>query len=611
MSDNQVPLEILIQIRDEIAGLNRARAGLQGATKDANTLGSVLKQGLGIGTGMQIAVGAVALLKSTLQATVGAAFRLSEEIQDQSQALGMSARAYQVYRLELAAAGVDAGRLNMAVTSQTQTMAEARDMASSAATAYRILGLDLGKLEQMPADRRLEMVARATLGAKDQTLAFQAAGQILGARGLPQLLNALRNVARDGYDKVASSAEAAGRVMDAQTARSLDQAKKQWEAWKNFGVIQSANLINAFLHPLDNMPGSIVASRAADQAAEDAAANQRKTITQLPLAQTTAWRQAELGLMVLQGREEFNETDTLTHEIFLRKNLSVILRDQLKIKTEMLALASQPINNAAENQFDRDKLKIGLENEIAVLKKRLELNNRSQNQRVQLSRKQFEDINDPNANPDFLTNAQGVKVAMQDFMTSLGSEGQQTAAILQSSLGSALNSIGDSIWNGFKGVTSWADAFRNLGDIAGRMLSQIIAQMVVMKALNMALGLFGFGISGDTGPKITRVAAAGGADFITSGPTQLTVGDNPGGRELVSVIPISGIGQTMVNGNRVAMAGGGTLLAAGQGGGDTFNFSYSFHGGVSRQEVLGLIPSIVEASKGAVLEAKRRGRSGF
>jgi len=54
-------------------------------------------------------------------------------------------------------------------------------------------------------------------------------------------------------------------------------------------------------------------------------------------------------------------------------------------------------------------------------------------------------------------------------------------------------------------------------------------------------------------------AAAGGGDFITKGPQLMLVGDNPGGRERVTVEPLSGRGKTVVGKNMIAMAGGGTL----------------------------------------------------
>jgi hypothetical protein len=57
--------------------------------------------------------------------------------------------------------------------------------------------------------------------------------------------------------------------------------------------------------------------------------------------------------------------------------------------------------------------------------------------------------------------------------------------------------------------------------------------------------------------------AAGGGDFVTTKPTMLLVGDNPGGRERVTVEPLSGRGQTKIHpgSGMVAMAGGGTLTA--------------------------------------------------
>lgn len=62
----------------------------------------------------------------------------------------------------------------------------------------------------------------------------------------------------------------------------------------------------------------------------------------------------------------------------------------------------------------------------------------------------------------------------------------------------------------------------------------------------------------------TGIAAAGGTDFVTTKPTMLLVGDNPGGREHVQVTPLSGKGKTRTFGrNGVAMAGGGSLTVDG------------------------------------------------
>lgn len=93
-----------------------------------------------------------------------------------------------------------------------------------------------------------------------------------------------------------------------------------------------------------------------------------------------------------------------------------------------------------------------------------------------------------------------------------------------------------------------------LGDsFADRLVRGALAFMSIMlKSQGGPLGfLFGSLLEG--------VAAAGGADFTTSGPTLLMVGDNPGGRERVRVDPLSGRGTTRRYGNAVAMAGGGSI----------------------------------------------------
>lgn len=76
----------------------------------------------------------------------------------------------------------------------------------------------------------------------------------------------------------------------------------------------------------------------------------------------------------------------------------------------------------------------------------------------------------------------------------------------------------------------------------------------IMMAANIVAGL-------GTVAKINGVALAGGGRFTTKGPTWLLVGDNPGGREEVSVRPISGKGTSRIlgNGAGVALAGGGSI----------------------------------------------------
>ncbi|MBM3855049.1 MAG: hypothetical protein FJ399_18155 [Verrucomicrobia bacterium] len=202
-------------------------------------------------------------------------------------------------------------------------------------------------------------------------------------------------------------------------------------------------------------------------------------------------------------------------------------------------------------------------------------------------------------------------------LTALNRELLDTTGLLQQSLAGGVNnaiaSLGSNIWGAVKGTNSFGDAWRGVGNIVGQVLTDIMVKLMIVRPLLSAFGIGDAAPVGVITPGTPTVTGAGGGTFLTHGPTHLTVGDNPGGVELVQVTPLSGIGESTINGMALRMAGGGAALTAPgatRGGGDTFHFSYQFSGGVSREEILGLLPAIVESSKAGVLEAQRRRRGG-
>lgn len=101
-------------------------------------------------------------------------------------------------------------------------------------------------------------------------------------------------------------------------------------------------------------------------------------------------------------------------------------------------------------------------------------------------------------------------------------------------------------------------------------------------------------------------AAAGGGDFITKGPTMLMVGDNPGGRERVTVEPLSGKGKTQIyNPNLIAMAGGGSLLAGDPGGLNTNSLTTETNQNVAMANMIKRMPRPVVSVK-EVTKVSRR-----
>jgi hypothetical protein len=138
------------------------------------------------------------------------------------------------------------------------------------------------------------------------------------------------------------------------------------------------------------------------------------------------------------------------------------------------------------------------------------------------------------ANSTILSNERAVTAAFSNLLGAVGRKNKIFAA-------------GQALINTYLGVTEIISAKSTLPSPLDW----------ITKSFNVAATLFtGF----DAIRNINK--AAGGGRFMTKGPTLLMVGDNPGGREEVTVKPLSGRGQTKVSGNLVQMAGGGTLTTA-------------------------------------------------
>ena len=591
-------LDLLIRIREDIAGLDRARSGIKETRKEAEGFMAVLGQGLGIGTGMELARRGVDLLRDTLEETVGDAFRLAEEIRDQSEALQMSGEAYQVLKRELAAGSVEVGRLTVAITTQNQSLAAAREGAGAAAEAYKALRLNAAEVESLSPDQRLATVARATLNATDKTRAFQAAGQILGSRGLPQLLNALKGLATDGYDKVAEAAKNAGQVMSDDTAQRLDQAKKNIERFKVSATVttgESLGFWTQFLSSVKERPFQTALAANATPfywmglLKNDPLGGLFNKLPQqagAPKAPTGPAAASTENLLMAQiagaqQRASFVQNAPLNTERETREAMIPLLKEQLRLYD---ALAVEkfggkspgvPAPGATEAEVNNYKLWLELN------QKRVE---------VMHSIQQVQD-----------TPLQQLGRSLQD------TTGLITTS-LQDQINPAISSLSSNIWAAMSNTGKWSDTFRGLGQIAGQVLTELMVKLLIVKPL---LGLFGIPSSGGGTPGKSEVVSGGGGSFVTTGPTHFTVGDNPGGMELVHVIPLSGVGRTTVNGRAARMAGGGTALVGGGGGAPVVQQIIQVSMGVAAQvraEIASMAPQLRQLSLDAIHEAQIRNR---
>lgn len=225
-------LDMLIRIREDIAGLRATTGELEKAKKASDGFLGSLKAGFGI----DIARRGLELLKSNVRDLVFESMRMADAIKDGANNLNMSKEAYQVLGNVIKDAGGEMQLLQAAIANNNRSLVEARDVTSAAAASYRRLGLDAMALEQLPIERRFEAIGKAIGNAADKNQAFTDAGKILVSRNLPTLLGALRDLS-GGYDELAKKQISGGRVMADETVQQLEQAQKAIEKFKQQMVI--------------------------------------------------------------------------------------------------------------------------------------------------------------------------------------------------------------------------------------------------------------------------------------------------------------------------------------------------------------------------------------
>jgi hypothetical protein len=242
-------IDIKITSLADLKGFLDTTRAAKETRKETEGVGELLRKGLGVGSGIELARRGFELLKSTIVDTAQEAFKFAGEVKDGAEALGISRKAYQVLGEVMRDVGGSQERMTQAIAANNRALVDARSLVGPAAAAFRTLGLDPAQLEGLSVQRRMQVIGAAIDGAKDKTEAFAAAGDILGSKNLPTLLNALRQLGAEGYDKLAENAEKAGRVMSDDTIDRLDNAQKAIQKFKQsitIGVGESIAAIDRF-----------------------------------------------------------------------------------------------------------------------------------------------------------------------------------------------------------------------------------------------------------------------------------------------------------------------------------------------------------------------------
>jgi len=173
---------------------------------------------------------------------------------------------------------------------------------------------------------------------------------------------------------------------------------------------------------------------------------------------------------------------------------------------------------------------------------------------------------------------------IEQFKNALGEAGKQ-AQQLYDAVRSPLEDMFMSMVDGTKSIK---DAFKSM---AGAVIKELFRIMVVQKLVNSILGFFGISNPTAAAPPVAVTSYAGGG-YTGYGARSGGV-DGKGGFPALLHPNETVVDHTMGQGS----------------GGVVVNQTISFGSGVTRAEVQSMIPKIVDATKAAVLDARKRGGS--
>lgn len=543
MADSKDQLSILVDVRSRLDELVKTQKEFAKLSKEVRSTEGLLKTGFGI----DFARRGLDVLTSSVKQFVGEAFRMAGVIKDGAQNLEMSNRAYQVMGNLLKDAGGDVSQLTQAISTNNRSLVEARTLGSAAAGAYRTLGLDVAKLEQMPTERRFELIGKAVLSATDKTQAYDAASKILGTRGLPTLLGALRDLATEGWDKVADSQARSGRILTDDTIARLDAASKSIEKLKQsitIGFGESIGLggqiadsftkdkIGTFMAMLHAMTGTssglahlaATVTRNVPAAAAPAPSDGGSASAIIALKNNLA--KAEYNLAAAMLHRQTVEGDPTRTDYQKKQQLIGVMQEELVLREKLVAATLATPLGDTETAESRNLAIRKLEEQNKQLRNQL---NRLQYgtgsyDRDQATRDGFAQHQDEGGRLNLGGTA---SLAGMDWVTNLGSQAQQVSGLIQSTLGTTVQGISSGIYGWATGTQSFGSAMLQLGDSVFRAFLDTIIQMGVQWLVTQLLiktGMVSTHVLGETlrVQRMTATAAEGAAATASMAPAAAT-----------------------------------------------------------------------------------------
>lgn len=598
MALTRTEIDILLKARADLQGFKSAKGEIAGIKNEARAANTVFKD---FGTTARTALGALGIGFSVQQVVSGlkSVIDYGSKITDLARQTRTSTDEFQALSIAASDAGIEQQQLANALVYLQKSISETASGTGEAVEAFRELGLDARKLSKLPVSEALEIVAKATLEAKDQATAYGYALDILGSRNAPKLQEVLERLAKEGFGGLKKSAE--GLIIPKQILDDLDDMGDQLNRVKIGAYASGAAIIEAF-----------------SSASKEIRSGEVPLLLKLLANPNFASGAVGFNLAMREAAKATKETADQSERI----KLSI---EEAKAATEAFAEAQKFIaNHIADGEKAR----------LQAAKETLSLNERAAKLGEQQDAFELEKLNSLDRYAEIQRRVNSLKFQQAQitgtdnkaFEQRLGYQERILAyerelyGIKKSGVEGALTDFFGNIddasesMNRLKKETKETkDAAKELGNVFASAFESAITRGGNLRSI--VHGLFQDILQLFVREQVSAPIANFFSGFFKGifGGGKAVGGDVQAGKfykvgEKGTELFAPGMSGTIIPNNAIASA---VVADTGSAGGDMFNFNYTFTGGVTQGDIARMIPQIVSASKNAVRDAKRRLEPGF
>ena len=579
------------------------------------------KKGFGSATkGLKAVAGSVFSLRSSLILAAGAAgfgllvkssLNATDTLAKTASKIGTTTEALGALRYAADLTGVATNTMDMALQRFTRRTAEAAAGTGEAKGAIKELGINAQELNRMPLDQRMIVLADAFQGVTGESDKLRLAFKLFDSEGAA-LVNTLSQ-GSDGLKEMLGEAKLLGLTMSSSASKgvedtvdSLTKLKSLFKGITNQTVAAFAPAIKTMVEQFTNFLQRSIEVKGGVEAFARSLAVDLITGVQAALS---GIEKLTNGLIIL-----YNEALKAKNNI---KNLfGAGLKDVSQYNDDIKALKEQieGVKNltntpVAVRLAATDKLMARLKSVIALRDEAAD--NGSQliapvswadalNKDLEEIKTSLLDVSNiiPQAFIPALQSVSDIEVGFKSWSDSLPSMEEN----IQSLTKQGLNGLTDALTAGVTGAANFADAMKAMAkSVIDSLIKMLIQKYIVDAAFGAITGYFSQGVSSST-------------NFGPSNLSAPNAGPQPSGRAIGGSVQA---GQSYMVGERGSEMfvpnQGGSIVPnnkMGSGSGITINQTINVTTGIQstvRAEIVGLMPQIAQAAKGAVADARVRG----